>query len=506
MVFVINIVLGLLLILFFTGVFNAKMEETVALFQKELTHIRDGVYTDFAHVSVSSVALAEQLSQSIEMTLLEHGTKPSDLYRHPELVNTILAREFSKLLNGLHSSKGSGVFLVLNATANPHIDKAAYSRAGLFLRNMEATAVSSTYYDIRYFRGPAVIGRSNQMTILPQWKMEFDVSNADFFITPVKMAMQTELPISRQYYWCPKLTLDNYSSAMMCSVPLIASDHTVMGVAGFSFSSMLFKQKYSPDNSAQSHIFCMFAPSENAALHMRNAMFAGNHLISEVIPQADMQVMSATGKLSHYTCSNDETYLGLDSSIRLYAADSPYEQQEWRVVLLVPKADMSTYIAKQNRLIIWLILFLATGCVALSILLSRKFMRPITKALNAIKLRRTAEYTKMGIPEIDDLMEHLTQQDMDDKKKPVDSAAHNTAMFESFVENITTLSTAERAVFDLYLQGNTAREIADILYLSINTIKTHNKRIYMKLNVSSRKELLVYTQMMQELQKGSRKT
>ena len=293
---------------------------------------------------------------------------------------------------------------------------------------------------------------------------------------------------------------------MMCSVPLIASDHTVMGVAGFSFSSMLFKQKYSPDNSAQSHIFCMFAPSENAALHMRNAMFAGNHLISEVIPQADMQVMSATGKLSHYTCSNDETYLGLDSSIRLYAADSPYEQQEWRVVLLVPKADMSTYIAKQNRLIIWLILFLATGCVALSILLSRKFMRPITKALNAIKLRRTAEYTKMGIPEIDDLMEHLTQQDMDDKKKPVDSAAHNTAMFESFVENITTLSTAERAVFDLYLQGNTAREIADILYLSINTIKTHNKRIYMKLNVSSRKELLVYTQMMQELQKGSRKT
>ena len=46
--------------------------------------------------------------------------------------------------------------------------------------------------------------------------------------------------------------------------------------------------------------------------------------------------------------------------------------------------------------------------------------------------------------------------------------------------------------------GHTAREIAEILCLSINTIKTHNRRIYMKLNVTSRKELMVYIQMMEE--------
>ncbi|HHT71892.1 MAG TPA: hypothetical protein GX016_10085, partial [Firmicutes bacterium] len=34
--------------------------------------------------------------------------------------------------------------------------------------------------------------------------------------------------------------------------------------------------------------------------------------------------------------------------------------------------------------------------------------------------------------------------------------------------------------------------------LSINTIKTHNRRIYMKLNVTSRKELMVYIQLMEE--------
>lgn len=35
--------------------------------------------------------------------------------------------------------------------------------------------------------------------------------------------------------------------------------------------------------------------------------------------------------------------------------------------------------------------------------------------------------------------------------------------------------------------------------MSINTIKTHNRRIFAKLNVSTRKELLVYIDMMKEL-------
>jgi DNA-binding CsgD family transcriptional regulator len=60
---------------------------------------------------------------------------------------------------------------------------------------------------------------------------------------------------------------------------------------------------------------------------------------------------------------------------------------------------------------------------------------------------------------------------------------------DAFLENIKTLSPAERAVFDLYVEGHSPREAADILCLSINTIKTHNKRIYQKLKVSSRDEL-----------------
>ncbi|NLB55923.1 MAG: helix-turn-helix transcriptional regulator, partial [Lentisphaerae bacterium] len=50
-----------------------------------------------------------------------------------------------------------------------------------------------------------------------------------------------------------------------------------------------------------------------------------------------------------------------------------------------------------------------------------------------------------------------------------------------------------------YMEGHTANEITKILFLSINTIKTHNRRIYMKLQVNSRKELMVYVNMMKEI-------
>ena len=56
-------------------------------------------------------------------------------------------------------------------------------------------------------------------------------------------------------------------------------------------------------------------------------------------------------------------------------------------------------------------------------------------------------------------------------------------------ESLSSLSNAERAVCDLYAKGHNANEVASLLHLSINTIKTHNKRIYKKMQVTSLKEL-----------------
>jgi DNA-binding CsgD family transcriptional regulator len=72
-------------------------------------------------------------------------------------------------------------------------------------------------------------------------------------------------------------------------------------------------------------------------------------------------------------------------------------------------------------------------------------------------------------------------------------------ILDEFLENIKSLSPAERSVFDLYAKDHNAKEIAEILCLSINTIKTHSKRIYTKLDITSREELLLYVQMLNEI-------
>ena len=80
------------------------------------------------------------------------------------------------------------------------------------------------------------------------------------------------------------------------------------------------------------------------------------------------------------------------------------------------------------------------------------------------------------------------------KKIPLEGNPHID--FKTFAQNVELLSKAERAVFDLYMKGLSAPDIADKLHISMNTIKAHNKRIYKKLNVSSRKELLFFAKMM----------
>lgn len=59
--------------------------------------------------------------------------------------------------------------------------------------------------------------------------------------------------------------------------------------------------------------------------------------------------------------------------------------------------------------------------------------------------------------------------------------------FESQIKNLTP---AEHSIYELYLSKKTTKEILDILNIKETTLKYHNKNIYSKLGVSSRKELI----------------
>ena len=71
----------------------------------------------------------------------------------------------------------------------------------------------------------------------------------------------------------------------------------------------------------------------------------------------------------------------------------------------------------------------------------------------------------------------------------------DTSTIEIFVKGVDSLTATEKAIFDSYVARKTTKEIMAEMNIKENTLKFHNKNIYGKLGVSSRKELLeIYRQ------------
>ena len=68
-------------------------------------------------------------------------------------------------------------------------------------------------------------------------------------------------------------------------------------------------------------------------------------------------------------------------------------------------------------------------------------------------------------------------------------------MFRSFAEKVKTLSSAERRILNLYIAGHEIADLPDLVFVSINTVKKHNRNIYQKLGVASRDELMLYIEL-----------
>ena len=65
-------------------------------------------------------------------------------------------------------------------------------------------------------------------------------------------------------------------------------------------------------------------------------------------------------------------------------------------------------------------------------------------------------------------------------------------MFHSFARRVKELSAAERRILNYYISGHEIAEIPELAFISIHTVKKHNRSIYQKLDISSRDELMLY--------------
>ncbi|MBQ4117517.1 MAG: helix-turn-helix transcriptional regulator, partial [Oscillospiraceae bacterium] len=70
---------------------------------------------------------------------------------------------------------------------------------------------------------------------------------------------------------------------------------------------------------------------------------------------------------------------------------------------------------------------------------------------------------------------------------------------EYFAEGLLELTPTEKMIYGFYVEGKTTAEIRAKLNITENTLKYHNKNIYSKLGVSSRKELMEVAKLINRL-------
>ncbi len=64
-----------------------------------------------------------------------------------------------------------------------------------------------------------------------------------------------------------------------------------------------------------------------------------------------------------------------------------------------------------------------------------------------------------------------------------------TEQHKYFLNQLDTLTTTEKTIYNLHVEAKSTKEILDELNIKENTLKFHNRNIYSKLGVSSKKEL-----------------
>jgi DNA-binding CsgD family transcriptional regulator len=477
---------AVLLLLGATGVFSAGTGQAAIYAESESAKLAQDVSRDFGTASAGGVKLSHDLARQIATVLEARGATWEDLRQSPGLQQEVLAATLDLLVQAIHQQRISGAYLVLDATVNPGLADATSSRAGLFLRNAEPNAAVRTDPSLQYLRGPMDLARQRGLSVLPQWKLEFTVGEGDFFrgtLADVRLGLDA----SRLYRWHPAATLHgDFDEAMLLAVPIVTAAGEVYGVCGLEVNAMLFKLAYAPDDTVFRSALNLLAPTRSPGELDLDAALVARHRLG-TLDAGRLPPGEPVANLERWP-----GFFGRSAQIALYPKDSIHAGQGWVAATLLPEAEVRKFAAERNfRLGVPLAVLLVVALGA-GIVVARGQAAPLRRALTEARDGRSpARSTR--IREIDDLFAFLAAQDAARPAPPGHVAVPEPQLTdEEFRRRLLTLTRAETAVFNLYAAGYDAQEVASLLFLSINTIKTHNKRIYHKLGVASRKELLAH--------------
>lgn len=479
---------------FFTLILSNTLSPSASTFKKELRlgleEYSNSLSNYYNNTAAQGILLSERISQSVEELLNEENIGFGKLSDNPLLIKVLEENAYIILSTALHIADCSGAFVIFDATVNTKLPNADNSRCGVYIRHDNISISKPINPDFTWLRGFHEIGAKHRHVFHNKWELEFSLDNLPFY---TMLKQHASVHLADCFYYSPKIKLPGtWESMMWLCVPLRGKHNEFYGICGFEISSLYFKLKHVTDKNDTQNITGLIAQKQDGYLLPATGLESGTASgYFADLGASPLKIEKILRGFNRYS-SPAGTFVGLEKPLRLSPLD---ENANWTVAYFIPEDDYK-FITNiyYLEIFIFCIIFLCLALV-LSHYLRQMYIKPVLSGINAMKKGEK----KTSILEIDDLISFLQEQDAQKKElnKEVSSEADMTG-FVNFQNNIEKLSNAERNVFNLYLEGYSAQEIADKLFISINTVKSHNRRIYTKLEISSRKELLIYAKMLKK--------
>lgn len=441
---------------------------------------------------VSSQKLAGDIPGAIESVLEKNAAAFSEVSNSLQLISQIEHAAVPLLEESLRDSRATGAFLILNATLNTSLSKAAASRCGVYLSLNTPVNLNAVEQPIFWLRGLPQVASQYHFAFHNSWDMEFNISSLSAWNELLQVSPQAG---ADSYFFTRAHSLGRtWEKVILVCIPLFGNDGTVYGICGLEISSFSFRMLHDhlfPSLPGLTGMLALRQQGEDGAAKLDVGAGFQNGPLLDVQEESPVFEITAEKYYSRYR-SGDTALVGRDRVLRLSPLPFPGENSRWAVAVLLPQQQEENILLRSRLLIAFCLLFFLLAPPAAARLLS---------AYAPARLRHAGkgESGEGSAPVQERRSGVLSGQDV---RGTQNAAQVNLDTYHQFIRQIQTLTKTERIVFDLYASGLSSHEVAGKLNVSINTIRTHNRNIYAKLNVSSYKEMMIFMQMMKGTESG----
>ena len=494
------------------GILNLTDRQIMNDLNAQLSACSDSIEGDCDELAACAISFSGQLEGIVQDYLTENNMSFDELKDNSEALDALQNRLYDSVYLNMQVAPASGAFYILDTTANSNSENPLFN--GIYLKYINLCSENTVNNDFSIYRGSFSTGKSRGINFHSGWKNEsstaFFEECRELFADGTHFVLSPAVPIP-----------DTWERARYIYVPIRDYNDSIIGVCGFEINDLLFQLSYKTEDGRWGNEIC-------GLLDENNGIYSGQ-FSSGRYNNIGKELNITNKKDSRLIDFGNEKCVGVTREIML-------GNETFSVAGMLPTTQAEGFLRRGqlNILLIFLIVaFLAAVCC---IFISKKYVSPILKRIEQVKSNEGSG-EQLRIREIDDLFAFLEERDnyyeqqLDDlekarqfaedearkAKEEYEKAAEKYELAKSeidrlaeknkeeivpeeynfFVENLSMLTPAEYRVYELYLSGKTAKQIAEILHITENTLKYHNKNIYSKLGISSRKQLLRFAALKQ---------